>query len=61
VVLLVTIKEDGVSDIRVVRPPGLEEKAIEAVSEWCFQPSMLNGQPVSFPATDRGEFPSSFK
>jgi protein TonB len=26
---------------------GLDEKAIEAVSQWRFQPATLNGQPVA--------------
>lgn len=40
-------------DIRVVRPLGLglDEKALEAVSQWEFQPGTMAGQPVSIYAT----------
>jgi protein TonB len=36
-------------NIRVQRSlgMGLDEKAIEAVSQWRFQPATLNGQPVA--------------
>jgi protein TonB len=49
VVLSVVVQKDGsVRDIRVVRSLGLglDEKAIEAVRQWRFQPGEKNGQPV---------------
>ena len=48
------IGEDGVpQNLRVIRPLGLglDEKAIESVSQWRFQPAVLNGQPVSLSTT----------
>ena len=47
------VGEGGVPrSMNVVRPLGfgLDEKAIEAVTQWRFQPTLLNGQPVSVPA-----------
>jgi protein TonB len=49
VVLSVVVQKDGsVRDIRVVRSLGLglDEKAIEAVKQWRFQPGEKNGQAV---------------
>ena len=49
VVLSVVVQKDGtVRDIRVVRSLGLglDEKAIEAVKQWRFQPGEKSGQAV---------------
>jgi TonB family protein len=50
VALQVTIDENGVpQDIKIVRPLGfgLDQKAIEAVQQWRFKPTLLNGKPVT--------------
>jgi TonB family protein len=50
VVLWIVVGSDGrVRDIRVQRTLGLglDEKAIEAVRKWKFEPAMKNGQPVA--------------
>ena len=50
VTLLVVVGKDGrTHDIRVTQSlgMGLDEKAIEAVSQWRFKPATLNGQPVA--------------
>jgi TonB family protein len=47
--LEVTITKDGVpSELRVVSSPGddLSESAIEAVRQWRYRPTLLNGAPV---------------
>jgi protein TonB len=48
VVLEAVIGEDGrVRDVRVVRPVALlDQAAVEAVRQWRFTPTLLNGQPV---------------
>jgi protein TonB len=48
VVLEAVIGEDGrVRDVRVVRPAALlDQAALEAVRQWRFTPTLLNGQPV---------------
>ena len=49
VLVALTIDANGrPTDIRVVRGlgSGLDEKAIEAVSRYCFKPAMQNGHPV---------------
>jgi TonB family protein len=49
VTLYVQVSPDGKAEnIRVLHPlpDGLNEKAIEAVRQWEFQPGMKNGQPV---------------
>jgi TonB family protein len=54
VLLQVVIDENGVpQNIFVVRALGLglDQKAIEAVQQWRFKPSFLNGRPVSVSAT----------
>ena len=47
--LLVVGKDGHTHDIRVAQPlgMGLDEKAIEAVSQWRFKPATLNGQAVA--------------
>jgi periplasmic protein TonB len=53
VTLAIVIQADGsTSNIRVLRPLGLglDEKAIEAVKEWRFKPSMKDGRPVAVTA-----------
>jgi protein TonB len=50
VLLLLVVGKDGRTyDIRVSQSlgMGLDEKAIEAVNRWRFQPATLNGQPVA--------------
>jgi TonB family protein len=54
VVLSVTVDDSGkVGDIKVLRPLGLglDEKAIEAVRTWKFQPAMKGGQAMAVQAT----------
>jgi protein TonB len=48
VILTVIIGTDGsVSSARVVRSiPGLDQAAIDAVTRWKFEPTVLNGEPV---------------
>ncbi|MGC8916783.1 MAG: energy transducer TonB [Thermoanaerobaculum sp.] len=45
---LVVAKDGSVKDIRVLRPGrmGLTEAALEAVRQWRYEPSTLNGRPV---------------
>jgi TonB family protein len=48
------IGEDGVpQNLRVISPLGLglDEKAIESVRQWRFQPAVLNGQPFRIRTT----------
>ena len=54
VVLLVVVDESGnAREMKVIRPLGLglDEKAIEAVGEWVFQPGSKDGQAVAVQAT----------
>ena len=54
VVLTIVVGADGKPHaIRIVSGLGLglDEKAIEAVSQWKFKPAMRNGRPVPAPAT----------
>jgi TonB family protein len=47
--LAVTISKDGVpQDLRVVSSPSddLSESAVEAIRQWRYRPTLLNGQPV---------------
>ncbi len=49
VMLTMVIGTDGLAhDISIVKGigAGLDEKAIEAVAKWHFQPGTLNGNPV---------------
>lgn len=48
VIIEVRIDEEGrVSDARVLRSiPELDEAALEAVRQWMFTPTLLNGKPV---------------
>ena len=56
VVLEATIGEDGrVGDIRVLRSVSLlDQAAIDAVRQWRFTPTLVNGPPVSVSNDDRG-------
>jgi len=50
VILQVVVTPDGeASDIHVLRSPGfgLDEKAVEAVKQWTFQPATKYGNPVA--------------
>jgi TonB family protein len=50
VLLWVVVGADGrPRDIRVIRSVGmgLDQKAIEAVTQWKFEPAMLDGHPVA--------------
>jgi TonB family protein len=54
VVMEIFIDAEGhVTDTRVLKPLGygLDEKAIEAVSAWRFNPATKNGKPVAIKAT----------
>jgi TonB family protein len=54
VVLAVVVGADGVArDLRVIRSlrPDLDQKAMEAVSQWKFQPGQKDGKPVNVQAT----------
>ncbi|HKX00136.1 MAG TPA: energy transducer TonB [Bryobacteraceae bacterium] len=54
VVLTIEIGTDGLAhSFHILRGlgMGLDEKAIEAVSQWKFRPALRNGRPVSAPAT----------
>ncbi len=48
VIIEALIDQDGrVSNARVIRPvPGLENAALDAVLQWEFLPTLINGQPV---------------
>jgi TonB family protein len=53
VLLSLVVDENGKpQQIKVIRPLGLglDEKAIEAVSQWKFKPGTLNGKPVAVTA-----------
>lgn len=54
VAVALTVGEDGIPrDLHVVRSLGfgLDEKAMEALKQWRFQPARVNGQPAAVPAT----------
>ena len=48
VILLATIGKDGsVTNVRVLRSiPELDQAAIDAVLQWQYEPTLLNGEPV---------------
>jgi TonB family protein len=59
VILLVVVDASGKArDMKAIRPLGLglDEKAIEAVGQWTFQPGMKDGQVVAAQATIEVEF-----
>jgi len=58
VILEVTVNEQGeVAGVRVLRShPLLEQAAIDAVKQWRYSPTILNGQPVPVVATASIEF-----
>ena len=59
VTLAVEVWQDGKThNIRVLRGlgMGLDEKAIEAVEQWVFEPGRKNGQPVKVAAQIRVSF-----
>ncbi len=54
VLLSIVVDEHGLPrDIRVIRPVGLglDEKAVEAVTQWRFRPGLKGGRPVAVQAT----------
>ncbi len=54
VILNLVVGTDGLAhDIRVAKAigAGLDEKAVEAIAKWHFQPGVLNGEPVAGRAT----------
>jgi protein TonB len=53
VILGIVIGEDGsVIDSTVLRSiPALDQAALEAVSQWEFEPTLLNGEPVEIEMT----------
>jgi protein TonB len=53
VILTVVVDEEGnVSDIKVVRGhPLLKDAAVEAVRQWKYSPTLLNGEPIQVTAT----------
>lgn len=58
-ILSLIIDADGQpQDIRVIRSldPGLDQKAIEAVRQWTFEPGTKDGQPVSTKANIEVDF-----
>jgi TonB family protein len=60
VILEVVVGVTGaVSDVKVLRSlPMLDDAAIEAVSQWRYEPVLLNGQPVPVVITVAVRFPS---
>jgi TonB family protein len=54
VVALIEVGADGViRNVEIVKPlgMGLDEKAVEALRQWRFQPAEKDGQPVAVKAT----------
>ena len=58
---VVITKEGRVRDIRVMTGPGrdLDAAAMQAVSQWVYQPTLLNGEPVEVVTTVDVNFASS--
>jgi protein TonB len=58
VILEVNVDEEGnVINVRVLRShPLLEQAAIDAVKQWKYSPTLLNGEPVPVVATVTVEF-----
>ncbi len=59
VVLSITISDQGVpEDVHVTKSldPGLDEKAMQAVSSWRFKPALKDGKPVSVLANVEVQF-----
>jgi len=59
VVVECVVGVDGIPrDIRVIQSldPGLDQNAIEAISQWRFRPRQLNGKPVAVRATIQTSF-----
>ncbi len=53
VVLALVVDEKGLpTEIRVIRPLGygLDERAVDAVNQWRFEPARKDGMPMKFPA-----------
>ena len=64
VVLYVVVDEQGAPrDLKVVRSLGfgLDEKAIEAVTQWLFQPGLKDGKPVRVAAQINVNFVLKYK
>jgi protein TonB len=59
VILELTVGTDGsVTDARVLRSiPLLDDAAVEAVRQWRFEPTLLNGRPVPVKMTVTVTFP----
>jgi TonB family protein len=59
VVLSLVIGIDGrAGDIKIIAPlgDGLDEKAVETIKTWKFQPAMKDGKPIAFPAVIEVQF-----
>ena len=59
VILEVTVdRRGGVSNVSVLRAAGegFDEAAVEAVRQWRYEPTMVNGRPVSVILTETVRF-----
>jgi TonB family protein len=59
VVLSLIISADGLpQDVKVVKPlgDGLDEKAVETIKTWKFDPATKQGKPIAYPATTEVQF-----
>lgn len=58
VILEVTVDRQGeVSNVAVLRSPeGLDEAAVDAVRQWRYEPTIVNGRPVSIIFTETVRF-----
>ena len=58
---VIITKEGRVRDIRVMNGPGreLDVAAMEAVKQWVYQPTLLNGEPVEVVTTVEVNFAPS--